>query len=394
MRKHSEALSVFALVIICTCHRALVCSAQPLVKAIFNFGDSTTDTGTNSYLPNPAFLANFTPYGQTYFNRPTGRFSDGRLVIDILAAFFKLPLLLPYLTPNFTYYDNGVNFASAGSGLLDSTKAGMVVNIREQVQQFVKVKESLVSTHGSLSVKLSMARSLFTISSGSNDIYYSYFPNQTSPETFTDTMINELEKTLTALHAEGANKFVLVGLSPLGCVPSQVLASGECNESLNQIARLYNKKLSAFQLRITIKLLGSIVVVANVYDTLDGLIKNGEIFGFTQGSNACCGGGPFRGAVGNQCGFQDSAGNDLFTKCTDEELDHYVFWDFFHPTDRAYQTLAALFLFVFCYHVQTQINAMPVSTETRWNLLWDSSPITTSSSACRMLCNRSVKNLP
>ncbi|KAG6544786.1 hypothetical protein Mapa_013812 [Marchantia paleacea] len=348
MRKHPEALSVFALVIICTCHRALVCSAnplvQPLVKAIFSFGDSTTDTGTNTYLPNPAFLANFTPYGQTFFESPTGRFSDGRLVIDLVAAFFGLPLLQPYLTPNLTYYDQGVNFASAGSGLLNTTKTGMVVSMPEQVQQFKKVKESLVSTHGSLSVKVSMARSLFVISSGSNDIYYSYFPNQTTPEAFTDNLINEMEKTLTALHGEGANKFVLASLTPIGCVPSQVLANGTCNESLNQIARLYNKKLSAFQNRITIKLLGSVVVVANFYDTLNVLIKNGGLFGFTQGSNACCGGGPFRGGINNQCGTKDSVGNDLFTKCTDGDLDQYVFWDFFHPSDRAYAMLAVLFL--------------------------------------------------
>lgn len=49
--------------------------------AIFNFGDSNSDTG--------GLVAGIgeildPPYGQTYFQRPTGRFCDGRLIIDFL----------------------------------------------------------------------------------------------------------------------------------------------------------------------------------------------------------------------------------------------------------------------------------------------------------------------
>ena len=48
--------------------------------AIFNFGDSNSDTG--------GFVASFpplnSPYGETYFHMPAGRFSDGRLIIDFI----------------------------------------------------------------------------------------------------------------------------------------------------------------------------------------------------------------------------------------------------------------------------------------------------------------------
>nr|AFK45540.1 unknown [Lotus japonicus] len=53
-------------------------------KAIFNFGDSNSDTGGFF----AAFPAESGPFGMTYFNKPTGRASDGRLIIDFLGNVF------------------------------------------------------------------------------------------------------------------------------------------------------------------------------------------------------------------------------------------------------------------------------------------------------------------
>lgn len=50
--------------------------------AIFNMGDSNSDTGGYA----AAFrLATF-PYGDTYFHMPAGRISDGRLIIDFIGT--------------------------------------------------------------------------------------------------------------------------------------------------------------------------------------------------------------------------------------------------------------------------------------------------------------------
>lgn len=49
-------------------------------NAIFNFGDSNSDTG-GFYA---AFPGESGPYGMTYFKKPAGRASDGRLIIDFL----------------------------------------------------------------------------------------------------------------------------------------------------------------------------------------------------------------------------------------------------------------------------------------------------------------------
>lgn len=50
------------------------------IKGIFNFGDSNSDTGGFD----SAFPAQPGPYGMTYFKRPVGRSSDGRLIVDFL----------------------------------------------------------------------------------------------------------------------------------------------------------------------------------------------------------------------------------------------------------------------------------------------------------------------
>lgn len=53
--------------------------------ALFIFGDSTYDAGNNNYINTTDFYrASYAPYGETFFNRPTGRFSDGRLVSDFI----------------------------------------------------------------------------------------------------------------------------------------------------------------------------------------------------------------------------------------------------------------------------------------------------------------------
>lgn len=48
--------------------------------AIYNFGDSNSDTGGNS----AALYPSGPPSGETFFHEPAGRGSDGRLIIDFI----------------------------------------------------------------------------------------------------------------------------------------------------------------------------------------------------------------------------------------------------------------------------------------------------------------------
>ena len=72
---------------------ALLCAswaaaaAAQKYNAIFNFGDSITDTGNLCTNGKPSQIT-FTqpPYGETYFGTPTCRCCDGRVIVDFLSA--------------------------------------------------------------------------------------------------------------------------------------------------------------------------------------------------------------------------------------------------------------------------------------------------------------------
>uniref|UniRef100_A0A0E0EXB8 Esterase n=1 Tax=Oryza meridionalis TaxID=40149 RepID=A0A0E0EXB8_9ORYZ len=93
----------------------------PRYSRVFSFGDSLTDTGNAAILPATAG-GPFTrpPYGMTFYHRPTGRASDGRLVIDFLVKALGLPEPTPYLAGKTAAdFRRGVNFAVGGATALD-----------------------------------------------------------------------------------------------------------------------------------------------------------------------------------------------------------------------------------------------------------------------------------
>ncbi|CAK7355605.1 unnamed protein product [Dovyalis caffra] len=104
----------------------LVCLAKPVVPAIFIFGDSTTDIGTNNYLPVHQARADF-PFNGIDFHG--ARFSNGYNIADTIARLFGyqrsppvfLSLLYDRGSESQRYIFWGANFASGGAGLLDTT---------------------------------------------------------------------------------------------------------------------------------------------------------------------------------------------------------------------------------------------------------------------------------
>jgi hypothetical protein len=60
-------------------------------KRIFSFGDSIIDTGNGAYAGrnNPGPIMHL-PYGMTYFQLPTGRISDGRVIVDFYGEYMFL----------------------------------------------------------------------------------------------------------------------------------------------------------------------------------------------------------------------------------------------------------------------------------------------------------------
>lgn len=93
------------------------------VKGMFVFGSSLVDCGNNNFLGTLA-KADYAPYGVDFRFGETGRFTNGKNVIDLIAEQLGLPEYIP------PFYDpstkgsrivHGVDFASGGSGILDVT---------------------------------------------------------------------------------------------------------------------------------------------------------------------------------------------------------------------------------------------------------------------------------
>ena len=65
--------------------------------ALFVFGDSLFEAGNNNYFDSlPGFKSNYWPYGKTTFQFPTGRVSDGRIMIDFIGKSSVLQHLLTF----------------------------------------------------------------------------------------------------------------------------------------------------------------------------------------------------------------------------------------------------------------------------------------------------------
>ncbi|KAG6386864.1 hypothetical protein SASPL_152041 [Salvia splendens] len=87
---------------------------------MYVFGDSLSDVGNNKYLNDSSDKVNFLPYGIDFSGGPTGRFSNGKILVD----FIGLPLLPSYADDVIAKGENilyGVNYASAGAGILRDT---------------------------------------------------------------------------------------------------------------------------------------------------------------------------------------------------------------------------------------------------------------------------------
>ncbi|KAL2459337.1 GDSL-like Lipase/Acylhydrolase superfamily protein [Forsythia ovata] len=109
------------------------------IPANFVFGDSLVDVGNNNYIASLS-KANYVPNGIDFGN-PTGRYTNGRTIVDIIGKFSTHSVLTPSFksldwqelglndfTPPFlaptTAGDKvlqGVNYASGGGGILNYT---------------------------------------------------------------------------------------------------------------------------------------------------------------------------------------------------------------------------------------------------------------------------------
>ncbi|XP_027360607.1 GDSL esterase/lipase At1g71250-like [Abrus precatorius] len=317
---------------------------NPSFTAMYVFGDSLVDNGNNNYL-NSLAKANFEPYGIDFFEGPTGRFSNGKTLVDSLGEILGLPFL-PSFADTVTGGKNiswGVNYASAAAGIIDETgrNLGERISFTQQVQNFKTTLSQLKIQMEGTKLNQYLANSLTIVIHGNND----YINNYLVPEMFTtsfiydpkkyaDVLIEDYKKQNMILHGLGLRKFLLAGIGPLGCIPNQLAKGfappGECRTYVNDIVDMFNVLLKSLVEQLNGEHHGSIFVYGNTYDVFSELINEpAETYGFTVTDSGCCGMGRNQGQITCLPGFNP---------CTNRN--QYVFWDAFHPTEAVNKILA------------------------------------------------------
>ncbi|KAK4487809.1 hypothetical protein RD792_005498, partial [Penstemon davidsonii] len=102
---------------------------------LFVFGDSYADTGNSPRSFSKTWKA---PYGITYPGKPSGRFSDGRVLTDYIASFLRIRSPMPYELKNFNprLIKYGINFAHGGTGVFPTIIAINQPNMTTQIDFF------------------------------------------------------------------------------------------------------------------------------------------------------------------------------------------------------------------------------------------------------------------
>ncbi|XP_057809748.1 GDSL esterase/lipase At4g16230-like [Salvia miltiorrhiza] len=344
LQKPIYALSQFLIVILMFIVELRLCSSAA-APANFIFGDSLVDAGNNNYIASLS-KADFAPNGID-FGMPTGRYTNGRTIVDILGQEIGLSgFTPPYLAPTTegAAILQGVNYASGGGGIFNHTGKifGGRLNLDAQLDNFANTRQAIISTIGEDAATNLFQNALFSIAIGSNDFINNYLTpviskveqHLVSPQSFVAAMISRFRTQLMRLKSMGAKNIIVANVGPIGCIPFQremnPSAGNECVDFPNQLAQLFNAQLRSLVQQLNTNLDGSNFIYADVYHIVHDIIRNYTSYGFENSNSACCHSmGRFGGLI--PCGP---------TSKVCEDRSKYVFWDPYHPTDAANSIIA------------------------------------------------------
>ncbi|CAK8569121.1 unnamed protein product [Lathyrus sativus] len=334
---------IFLLVLSYRTNSLVKLAPNVTVPAFIAFGDSIMDTGNNNYIKTMV-KCNFSPYGIDFEGGiPTGRFCNGKNPSDLIVEYFGIKEVLPaYLDPNLKPSDlpTGVCFASGASGYDPLTsKIVSVISMSDQLELFKEYIVKLKSVVGEKRKNFIIAKALFLVVAGSDDLANTYFTIRTPQlhydvPAYTDLMVNEASKFVKEIYQLGARRIGVFSAAPIGYLPSQRTLSGgvfrNINEEYNEAAKLFNSKLSKQMDYLHSNLPNSRVVYVDIYTPLLDIIVKPQKYGYKVADKGCCGTGNLEVSI--LC-------NPLTPTCDDNK--EYVFWDSYHPTESVYRTLVA-----------------------------------------------------
>ncbi|CAL4955417.1 unnamed protein product [Urochloa decumbens] len=320
---------------------------------VFSFGDSLADTGNYRFAyPNDSGEpALWPPYGETFFHHPSGRFSNGRIILDFIAGTLGLPFVPPYLSGRSAEdFACGANFAVGGATALSPEffrdrgfdDMGNRVHLDVEMKWFRELLDLLCP--GNLAgCSNMMNQSLFLVGEiGGNDYNIPLLSRVSFKKirTFIPSVVAKISSTITL----GAKTLVVPGNLPIGCVPTYltIFKSDKeddyepqtgCLRWMNKFSRYHNKLLTKEIKKLRKLHPGVTIIYADYYGAAMEVFLSPEQYGIENPLVACCGGGgPYGVSPTTRCGYGE------YTVCDNPEK--YGSWDGFHPSEAVYRAIA------------------------------------------------------
>ncbi|XP_021850789.1 GDSL esterase/lipase At4g01130 isoform X2 [Spinacia oleracea] len=326
------------------------------IKGIFNFGDSNTDTGGFF----AAFPSERGPFGMTFFKKPVGRASDGRVIVDFLAI--GIPFVSPYLKAIGADFRHGANFATAASTVRLPNTSLFVTGVSpfSLAIQLNQLKELQSKVHDNVSTPLpsvsTFGKALYTFYIGQNDFTGNLaYIGISGVKQYLPQVISQIASAIKEVYGIGGRTFWVLNLAPIGCYPaflvelpheSSDIDEFGCMISYNNAVRDYNEMLKKAIQQTRAVLPDASIIYVDTHSVLLDLFQHPTSYGLKYGTRACCGqgGGNYNFNPQVFCGNTKLINGSTLTATACEDPSKYVSWDGIHATEAANKivTLAIL----------------------------------------------------
>nr|GMD83261.1 GDSL esterase/lipase At1g28590-like [Ipomoea batatas] len=329
--------------------------ASGCYESIISFGDSLADTGNLLHLlrSNGHFVSSAAaafPYGETFFHRPTGRYSDGRLIIDFIAmdpsSLAAMGIEDPFgsdasLGTQLNWFKEMLQTFCNTPSAMDPSSLGAAWGLKDpfgfrmllgtQLNWFNEMLQTILQTPYLI---------------GGNDYNGAFWQGIPIEEIkpLVPKVIATIASAINEVIEFGAETLVVPGNLPIGCSPSYLtyfMSSHEsyydsktgCLNWLNEFAEYHNKLLQETLNRLRELHPHATIIYADYYNAAMELYNSPSKFGFYSTISACCGvGGPYN--------YNNNVGCKVPESSVCEHPSSYVSWDGIHLTEAAYKWIA------------------------------------------------------
>ncbi|KAF0936136.1 hypothetical protein E2562_038862 [Oryza meyeriana var. granulata] len=332
------------------------------ITAIYNFGDSISDTGN---LLREGAAGGMMEHTDCHCS-------------TLSLIHIGLPLLNPYLDKGADF-THGVNFAVTGATALDTAALASIgvtaphtnSSLNVQLQWFKDFMSA--TTKSPAEVREKLANALVMVGEiGGNDYNYAFAMNRPLSGSDGERSVADVGRMMTGVVESmflvpkvvqsvksaakevldmGATRVVIPGNFPLGCVPSYLAAVNEtdsaaydgngCLVGLNLFAQMHNVLLQQGIRELRRSYPAATIAYADYFNAYVRMLEGAREMGFDGAAvtKACCSAGGGDGSKYNfdmerMCGAPGTA------VCARPE--ERISWDGVHLTQRAYSVMAGL----------------------------------------------------